>query len=161
MFIPESRVFLFTNHALTEMFLTVFNLNTSFYFPNMYVLQKFWKKKSNLLHISHFHFYCLENFWYLCNGKLVRLGFYFGAWNKKFHNWFSQEYSHRNRQPKGSKGKTIDNKYCVKTQQEFYVWGFPPSIKLDCDCIYHRHETWDNKYINWWNKRNQSGRYIE
>ena len=130
-------VFLFTNNALTEI------------------------KKSNLLHISRFHFYCLENFWYLCNGKLVRLGFYFGAWNKKFHNWFSQEYSHRNRQPKGSKGKTIDNKYCVKTQQEFYVWGFPPSIKLDCDCIYHRHETWDNKYINWWNKRNQSGRYIE
>ena len=74
---------------------------------------------------------------------------------------FPQEYSHRNKQPKGSKGKTIDNKYCVKTQQEFYVWGFPPSIKLDCDCIYHRHETWDNKYINWWNKRNQSGRYIE
>ena len=93
--------------------------------------------------------------------SVVRLGFYFGAWNKKFHNWFSQEYSHRNRQPKGSKGKTIDNKYCVKTQQEFYVWGFPPSIKLDCDCIYHRHETWDNKYINWWNKRNQSGRYIK
>ena len=22
-------------------------------------------------------------------------------------------------------GKTIDNKYCVKTQREFYLWGFP------------------------------------
>ena len=150
-----------SDHAITEMFLTIFNLNTSFYFPDMDVLQKFWKKKSILLHTSHFHFWCLENFWYLCNGKLFRLGFHFGVWNKKFHNWFSQEYNHRNRQPKGSKGKTIDNKYCVKTQQEFYVWGFPPSIKLDCDCIYHQHETWDNKYINWWNKRNQSGRYIE